>query len=69
MKLGDVFEWLAGAAFAVAAYLASREVWPALLVAGVVLAYEAQCHASTGVPRLPRLPRPRRPRWLPRRSS
>ena len=50
MSIGDLLEWLAAAAFVVAAYLWSGTVL-ALGVAGLFLAYEAQCYS--GKVRLP----------------
>lgn len=54
--LGDVLEWLGGAAFVGAAYH-----WLglslALAVAGVFCFYEAQCYSDRKVPRFKRRPK------------
>lgn len=59
MRVGDVLEWLAAAAFITAAYL-WHGVIPAVLVAGVFLAYEAQCYSEHTItirpPRIKRRP-------------
>ena len=57
VRIGDVLEWLAGAAFTVSAYLATQLAWTAVAVAGVCLAYFAQCYSTHPV-------RISRPRWL-----
>lgn len=49
MTVGDVLEWLAAAAVAAAAFLWAGPVL-ALVVLGVVLAYEAQCYDSAVPP-------------------
>lgn len=54
MRVGDLLEWLAAAAFVAGAFLATHRIWPALLAAGVCLAYLAQCHAQQAIPK-PRL--------------
>lgn len=46
MRVGDLIEWIAATAFTAAAYLATHLAWPSLIVAGVCLAYFAQCWAS-----------------------
>ena len=51
MKVGDILEWLAGAAFTASAYLATHAAWATLIVAGVALAYFAQCYASHAITR------------------
>ncbi len=50
MTVGDVLEWVAGAAFFAAAWLAFGLI-AALLVAGVCFAYWAQCHSDRPVRR------------------
>ena len=61
MRLGDLFEWIAAAAFVTAGYLWLHSVALALLIFGVCLGYFAQCHATTELPRvrLPKVPRVR----------
>lgn len=61
MRVGDLLEWLSAACLVAGAYFGTRLVWPALLAAGVCLAYLAQCHAQQAVPK-PRL-RLRLPKW------
>lgn len=56
MRVGDILEWLAAAAFTVGAYLATHHPWPAVLVGGLALAYEAQCYATATFSR---------PKWSP----
>ena len=60
MKVGDILECLAAAAFTVAVTLATQQLWPAFVVAGTFFAYEAQCVSTHPV----KLPRPRLPKWL-----
>lgn len=61
MRVGDILEWLAGAALVAAAYLATGLAWPPLVAAGIVLAYEAQCHAHLELRALRRGQRPEAP--------
>ena len=65
MRVGDLLEWLAGAAFVGGAYLATTLAWPAVLVGGAFLIYQAQCHGTTPFPKV------QRPGWLriPRRAG
>lgn len=58
MRVGDILEWLAGAAIVVAVYLATGLAWPPLVAAGFVLAYEAQCWAGHPLPRWKRTASP-----------
>jgi hypothetical protein len=60
MKVGDILEWLAAAAFVVAANLATHLAWPAVAVAGAFLVYFAQCYSTHPVT----LPKLARPQWL-----
>lgn len=46
MRVGDLLEWLAATAFVVGGYLASGRAWVAVLVAGLCLAYFAQCYST-----------------------
>lgn len=54
VRLGDVFEWIAGALLAGGAYLATSMAWLPVVVGGVFLAYQAQCYAGHKV-QLPKL--------------
>lgn len=58
MRLGDLFEWIAAAAFVTAGYLWLHSIALALLIFGISLVYFGQCHATTELPRV-RLPRVR----------
>lgn len=49
MRAGDVLEWIAGACLTAAALL-HWGLPAALVVAGVVLAYEAQCYGGRRIP-------------------
>ena len=51
LRVGDVLEWVAGAAAAVGAYFATRLAWPALIVVAVFLIYQAQCYSLRIIPR------------------
>ena len=55
MRVGDLLEWFAAAAFIAAAYLATNLAWPSVLVAALALTYFAQCYADQSIKR----PRPR----------
>lgn len=61
MRIGDVLEWLAGAAAVTATYLGSHQLWAAFAGGAVVLAYQAQCYgaAQFSWPKI-KLPRLRR---------
>ena len=54
MKVGDLLEWIAAAAFVVAGYLWLHSIALALAILGVCLVYFGQCLASTELPRLRR---------------
>ena len=51
MRLGDVLEWVAAAGLVAAGYLGTHMVWVALLIGAICLAYFAQCHAATEIPK------------------
>lgn len=51
MRLGDVLEWVAAAGLVAAGYLGTHMVWVALLIGAICLAYFAQCHATTEIPK------------------
>jgi hypothetical protein len=49
MRVGDVFEWLAAACFAIVAF-GYGGILPCLGVVGLALAYFGQCYAHTAFP-------------------
>ena len=65
MRVGDLLEWLAAAAFVAAGYIEFNSIPLALAIFGVCLVYFAQLFATTEFPRV-RLPRFRvyRPRFV-----
>ena len=51
VRAGDLLEWIAAVALTVGVYLGTRYLWVSLLVAGVCLAYFAQCYSTVSLPR------------------
>ena len=66
MRVGDVFEWVAGVCLVVASFM-YLGVPLALLAVALFLGYQAQCLAATEF--TIKLPRPRLPQRLRRRHD